>query len=84
VKPKYGSENGPYCDTMILIMSKFVQEKSLTICSGLDMVNINFFNIVCKDAETSQVCMHMSTSASFSYLTTNVPPLHGKLIQTSE
>jgi hypothetical protein len=40
---------------MILIMSKFVQEKSLTICSGLDMVNINFFNIVCKDAETSQV-----------------------------
>jgi hypothetical protein len=55
VKPKYGSENVPYCYTMIMIMSTFVQEKSLTICIGLDMVNINFFNIVCKDAETSQV-----------------------------
>jgi hypothetical protein len=42
-----------------------MQEKSLTICSGLDMVNINSFNIVCKDVATSQVTL---SSSDISYI----------------
>uniref|UniRef100_T1JJX1 Phosphoinositide phospholipase C n=1 Tax=Strigamia maritima TaxID=126957 RepID=T1JJX1_STRMM len=31
-----------------------LEEKSLTICSGTDMVNINYTHIVCPDSETAQ------------------------------
>jgi phosphatidylinositol phospholipase C, beta len=32
-----------------------LEEKSLTICSGTDMVNINYTHIVCPDAETAEI-----------------------------
>ena len=30
-------------------------EKSLSVCSGMDMVNVNLINIVYKDVDTAQV-----------------------------
>lgn len=39
-------------------MSKHGQDldaKSLTICSGLDLVNINYLHIVCESAEQAKV-----------------------------
>jgi phosphatidylinositol phospholipase C, beta len=32
-----------------------LEDKSLTICSGLDYVNINYLHIVCPDADTALV-----------------------------
>lgn len=32
-----------------------LDEKSLTICSGTDYININYQHIVCPDAETAKV-----------------------------
>ena len=32
-----------------------LDEKSLTICSGLDMVNINYLHIICPTAEDAKV-----------------------------
>ena len=33
-----------------------VDEKSLTICSGTDYININYLHVICPDAETAKVC----------------------------
>lgn len=33
-----------------------VYEKSIVVCSGVDMVNIQFQNIIFKDKETAEVC----------------------------
>lgn len=33
-----------------------LDEKSLTICSGTDYININYQHIVCPDAATAKVC----------------------------
>lgn len=38
-----------------------LDERSLTICSGTDYINVNYQHIVCPDAETAKVsiaCMH--------------------------
>lgn len=32
-----------------------LDDKSLTICSGLDMVNINYLHVVCESAEQAKV-----------------------------
>lgn len=32
-----------------------LEDKSLTICSGTDYININYQHIVCPDAETAKV-----------------------------
>lgn len=32
-----------------------LDEKSLTICSGTDYINVNYQHIVCPDAETAKV-----------------------------
>ena len=32
-----------------------LDDKSLTICSGLDMVNINYLHVVCETAEQAKV-----------------------------
>lgn len=34
-----------------------LDEKSLTICSGTDYINVNYQHIVCPDAETAKVSM---------------------------
>lgn len=34
-----------------------LDERSLTICSGTDYININYQHIVCPDAETAKVCI---------------------------
>lgn len=34
-----------------------LDERSLTICSGTDYININYQHIVCPDAETAKVRM---------------------------
>lgn len=34
-----------------------LDDKSLTICSGLDMVNINYLHVVCESAEQAKVRM---------------------------
>lgn len=33
-----------------------LEEKSLTICSGTDYININYQHIVCPNVETAKVC----------------------------
>lgn len=37
-----------------------LDEKSLTICSGTDYINVNYQHIVCPDAETAKVCIEIS------------------------
>lgn len=32
-----------------------LEEKSLTICSGTDYININYQHVICTDAETAKV-----------------------------
>jgi phosphatidylinositol phospholipase C beta len=32
-----------------------VEERSLTICSGTDYININYQHVVCPDVETAKV-----------------------------
>lgn len=32
-----------------------LEERSLTICSGTDYINVNYQHIVCPDAETAKV-----------------------------
>lgn len=32
-----------------------VEEKSLTICSGTDYININYQHVICPDAATAKV-----------------------------
>jgi len=39
-----------------------INEKSLTICSGLDMVNINYLHVVCPSVEVAKVKAHRSDS----------------------
>lgn len=34
-----------------------LDERSLTICSGTDYINVNYQHIVCPDAETAKVSM---------------------------
>lgn len=34
-----------------------LDERSLTICSGTDYINVNYQHIVCPDAETAKVCI---------------------------
>lgn len=41
-----------------------LEERSLTICSGTDYINVNYQHIVCPDAETAKVrvfnaCLHV-------------------------
>jgi phosphatidylinositol phospholipase C beta len=36
-----------------------VEERSLTICSGTDYININYQHVVCPDVETAKVSMWM-------------------------
>jgi len=33
-----------------------LEEKSLTVCSGTDLVNVNYLHLVYPDAETARVC----------------------------
>lgn len=35
-----------------------LEERSLTICSGTDYINVNYQHIVCPDAETAKVCIN--------------------------
>lgn len=37
-----------------------LDEKSLTICSGTDYINVNYQHIVCPDAETAKVSIEIS------------------------
>lgn len=32
-----------------------IDQKSLTICSGIDYTNINYQHVVCSDAQTAKV-----------------------------
>jgi hypothetical protein len=34
-----------------------LEEKSLTICSGTDYVNINYQHVICPDPETAKVTL---------------------------
>lgn len=34
-----------------------LEEKSLTICSGTDYININYQHVICPDAATAKVCV---------------------------
>lgn len=36
-----------------------LDEKSLTICSGTDYINVNYQHIVCPDAETAKVSIRI-------------------------
>ena len=37
-----------------------LEEKSLTICSGTDYININYQHVICPDAATAKVCVFFS------------------------
>ena len=39
-------------------METNIKEKSFALCSGLDMVNVNLLNVVCKDKETCEKWVH--------------------------
>ena len=43
-------------------------ERSLIICSGLDMVNISCTNIIAKDVKTAQVDIERKKKQSKNYL----------------
>ena len=42
-----------------------LEECSLTICSGYDMVNINYTHIVCPDPQTAKVWQKLSNDFCF-------------------
>lgn len=43
------------CSTLVNKHGQDVEDKSLTICSGTDYININYQHIVCPDADTAKV-----------------------------
>lgn len=45
-----------------------LEEKSLTICSGTDYINVNYQHIVCPDAETAKVCLSSFFVVSFEFV----------------
>lgn len=56
-----------------------LEDKSLTICSGTDYININYQHMVCPDAATAKVCLLCATikifdlqSENFMYLMANI------------
>lgn len=44
-----------------------LEEKSLTICSGTDYININYQHVVCPDANTANVCMTIFIKITCEY-----------------
>lgn len=44
-----------------------LEEKSLTICSGTDYININYQHVVCPDAATAKVSLNQITPVSPRY-----------------
>lgn len=55
-----------------------LDDKSLTICSGLDMVNINYLHVVCESAEQAKVRKENLSCFSFSPSCT-IPPFGPRL-----
>lgn len=53
----YYFQDAKFADRLLQKHGQNVEEKMVTICSGLDYVNINLTNIVCKDAEEAQVVL---------------------------
>ncbi|GFY56569.1 hypothetical protein TNIN_156941 [Trichonephila inaurata madagascariensis] len=50
--------------TELMSRNKYnLDDVSLTICSGTDMVNINYTHVVCPDPETAQVAVAERTEA---------------------
>ena len=45
-----------------------VEEKSLTICSGTDYININMQHVICPDAATAKVSTRTPTQRPFFQL----------------
>lgn len=44
-----------------------LDEKSLTICSGTDYININYQHIVCPDAATAKVILFYNTLSIYEF-----------------
>lgn len=53
-----------------------LNEKSLTICSGLDMVNINYLHVVCPSAEVAKVSTASSSLDSEAWGFFAIPKLN--------
>jgi hypothetical protein len=51
----FNGQDSKLADRLITKHGKNVEEKMLAICSGLDYVNVNLTNIICKDVEEAQV-----------------------------
>lgn len=43
------------CDKLMNKHGDNLDEKSLTICSGTDYININYQHVICPDAATAKV-----------------------------
>lgn len=60
-----------------------LDDKSLTICSGLDMVNINYLHVVCESAEQAKVSIislsFLLSSAGFPFVVSSCG-LRGKIL----
>lgn len=48
------------CDKLLNRHGEQLEDKSLTICSGQDYININYQHIVCPDAATAKVSIYLS------------------------
>lgn len=46
-----------------------LEEKSLTICSGTDYINVNYQHVVCPDAATAKVIFHQFFFVSIKHTT---------------
>lgn len=44
-----------------------LDEKSLTICSGTDYINVNYQHIICPDAATAKVCSEIYSKMPFPF-----------------
>lgn len=45
-----------------------LEDKSLTICSGTDYININYQHVVCPDVATAKVCHTLDFRLSANYV----------------
>lgn len=53
------------CDKLMNKHGEGLDDKSLTICSGTDYININYQHIICPDAATAKVKSTQIPNSSF-------------------
>lgn len=52
-------QSAKLCDKLLNKHGENLDEKSLTICSGTDYININYQHVICPDAATAKVSAYI-------------------------